>query len=335
VSDAPDVATSRKQAARLEPRRIALPQVAPERLASVHQALLGWYERVGRDLPWRRTRDPYEILVSEIMLQQTQVDRVIPKYHQFLAAFPTLVSLAAAPLADVIRVWAGLGYNWRAVRLHAIARQAVEQYGGQLPATPDALQELDGLGAYTSNAVACFASEAQVGVVDTNVRRVLGRVFADEIGLEPPAGPPLQRFAEAVLPPGRAYAWNQALMDLGATVCTARTPNHTICPLALQCTGRALIPTSDAARRAAERPAAYKTALPFEQTTRYFRGRIVDRCRELGPGETASLDDLGQRLRADYTPERRPWVSELVHGLARDGLVAVHETDGDTRVSLP
>src|SRR5688572_11869768 len=111
--------------------------------------LLDWYRRNGRDLPWRRTRDPYHILVSEIMLQQTQVDRVIPKYHQFLAAFPTLADLAAAPLAEVIRVWAGLGYNRRAVRLHAIARQAVEQLDGALPTTPEGLQSLDGLGAYT------------------------------------------------------------------------------------------------------------------------------------------------------------------------------------------
>lgn len=314
---------------------LAVPVLEPERLESVHDALLGWYERVGRDLPWRRTRDPYAILVSEIMLQQTQVDRVIPKYHQFLAAFPTLASLAAAPVSDVIKVWAGLGYNRRAVRLHAIARQAVEGLGGALPTSPDELQALDGLGAYTSNAVACFSAEAQVGVVDTNVRRVLGRVFADEIGLEPTAGPPLQRFAEAVLPTGRAYAWNQALMDLGATVCTARNPNHAICPLALQCTGRAQLTAVASPRRAAELGPAYKVAVPFEQTTRYFRGRIVDRCRELAPGETVGLDELGQLLRAEYTPELRSWVAELVHGLIRDGLIAVQESEGETRVSLP
>lgn len=323
---------SRKRTPRPEP---AIPTVPPERLEAVHDALLGWYERVGRDLPWRRTRDPYAILVSEIMLQQTQVDRVIPKYHQFLAAFPTLASLAAAPVSDVIKVWAGLGYNRRAVRLHAIARQAVEQLGGALPTTPDALRALDGLGAYTSNAVACFSAEAQVGVVDTNVRRVLGRVFADEIGLEPTAGPPLQRFAEAVLPEARAYAWNQALMDLGATVCTARNPNHAVCPLALQCTGRAQLTAIETPRRAAERGPEYKLSVPFERTTRYFRGRIVDRCRELAAGETVGLDDLGQLLRAEYTPDHRPWVAELVHGLVRDGLIAVQEYDGETRVSLP
>lgn len=334
MSDTPQAAnpTPRKRTPRPE---TAVPVVPPDRLVSIHDALLGWYGRVGRDLPWRRTRDPYHILASEIMLQQTQVDRVIPKYHQLLAAFPTLASLAAAPLAEVIRVWAGLGYNRRAVRLHAIARQAVEQLGGALPTTPEGLQSLDGLGAYTSNAVACFSAEAQVGVVDTNVRRVLGRVFADEIGLEPATGPPLQRFAESVLPPAQAYSWNQALMDLGATVCTARTPNHTVCPLALQCTGRAQLAATEAPRRAAERGSEYKATVPFEQTTRYFRGRIVAHCRELPPGETVGLDELGAALRPDFSPEHRPWVSELVHGLARDGLIAVHEAAGETCVSLP
>ncbi|MFN8635857.1 MAG: A/G-specific adenine glycosylase [Chloroflexota bacterium] len=335
-------------------RENGAPAIPPERAAAVHDALLSWYERVGRDLPWRRTRDPYAILVSEIMLQQTQVDRVIPKYHQFLAAFPTLEALAAAPLADVIRVWAGLGYNRRAVRLHAIARQAVDRLGGQLPASPDALRELDGLGTYTANAVACFSGEAQVGVVDTNVRRVLGRVFADEIGLEPPAGPKLQQIADALVPEGRAYAWNQALMDLGATVCTARSPDHNACPLALQCTGRALL--SSAAPRAAESGATYqtglpgiapgrtvqprtprfKTAQPFEQTTRYFRGRIVAACRELEPGQTLGLADLGRALRSDFGPEHLDWIAELVDGLRRDGLVAVEDdATGAPRVSLP
>jgi A/G-specific adenine glycosylase len=332
VTDAPLAATLPK---RLAKAASALPLPAPVILAAVHEALLSWYGRVGRDLPWRRTRDPYAILVSEIMLQQTQVDRVIPKYHQFLTAFPTLADLAAAPVAEAIRVWKGLGYNRRAVRLHAIARQAVEQFGGRLPDGPDALRELDGLGAYTANAVACFSADAQVAPVDTNVRRVLGRVFADEVGLDPPAGPPFQRFADAVLPDGRAYDWNQALMDLGATVCTSRSPNHDACPLALLCTGRTQVGTIDMVRRSAERGPGYKVAVPFEQTTRFFRGRIVDSCRALGSGESLSLDDLGRALRPDYVPEHRPWVADLVAGLHRDGLLAVDEQAGDTRVSLP
>jgi A/G-specific adenine glycosylase len=267
------------------------------------------------------------------MLQQTQVDRVMPKYFEFLRAFPTLADLAAAPLADVIRVWAGLGYNRRAVRLHAIARHCVEHLGGHLPRTPAELRELEGLGTYTANAVACFAFEQDTPVVDTNVRRVLGRVFADLIGLDPPAGPGLQAFSEQVLPRSQGYTWNQALMDLGATVCTARAPKHDICPLALQCAGRELVGRGEA--RAAERPADYRVAQPFEQTTRYFRGRIVARLRELELGETLPVAELGPVLRPDFADEHTEWLAGLVEGLRRDGLVATHETPTGPRVSLP
>ena len=314
---------------------VAPPRIEPARLASIHDALLSWYARQGRDLPWRRTRDPYAILVSEIMLQQTQVERVKPKLAVWLAAFPTFDALAAASVADVIRVWKGLGYNRRAVRLHAIARVVVERFGGVLPDTPAGLRALDGLGPYTSNAVACFAHGAAVPVVDTNVRRVFGRVFAAEIGLDPPAGRRLEAFAEAVLPHERAYEWNQALMDLGATICTARNPDHDACPLALQCTGRALLPGRAELLRAAERPARYAAATPFEQTTRYFRGRIVDHLRALQPGEWATLADLGRAIRSDYVPEHEAWLADLVAGLARDGLAATIDTPEGPRVALP
>jgi A/G-specific adenine glycosylase len=267
------------------------------------------------------------------MLQQTQVDRVIPKYHQFLEEFPTIEALAAAPLADVIRVWAGLGYNRRAVRLHALARWVVEHASGTMPSDPAELRALEGLGPYTANAMACFAFGADTPVVDTNIRRVLGRVFADVVGLDPAANPGLYAFAERVLPGGEGYAWNQALMDLGATVCTARNPKHDICPLAVQCAGRTLVDSTE--RRAAERAPAYKINQPFEQTTRYFRGQIVARCRELGPGQTLSLDDLGRALRDDFCPEHAAWVADLVEGLRRDGLVAVQEETDGLRVSLP
>ncbi|MCC6175368.1 MAG: A/G-specific adenine glycosylase [Chloroflexi bacterium] len=301
---------------------------------------------MGRDLPWRRTRDPYAILVSEIMLQQTQVERVKPRYEQFLDAFPTLARLAAAPLADVIRVWAGLGYNRRAVRLHQIAVQVTKRPDGRLPDTPDALRQLDGLGSYTANAVACFAFGQQVPVVDTNVRRVLGRVFADVIGLDPPAGHSLDGFASQVLPAGQAYAWNSALMDLGATVCTARNPDHAACPLAPVCVGRSLLPSRATRQRAAEPglPPQVRSdsavrpynRQPFEQTTRFFRGRIVDRLRALPHGGTLGLDALGAALRPDYLPdEHRSWVAGLVERLRRDGLVATCDDSGTLRVSLP
>ena len=162
-------------------------------LQCVHARLLEWYAANARDLPWRKTRDPYAILVAEVMLQQTQVERVIPRWHEWLARFPTLADLATASRADAIRAWRGLGYNLRAVRLHEIARQAVADYGGELPREVGELLRLKGVGHYTAGAVACFAYGQPVIAVDTNVRRVLGRVF----GWEPRS---VDRLASGALP---------------------------------------------------------------------------------------------------------------------------------------
>ncbi len=190
--------------------------IEPRLLQAVQARLVGWYRQHSRPLPWRQTADPFAILVSELMLQQTQVSRVLPKYLEFLERFPTFDALALAGLAEVIRAWAPLGYNLRAVRLHEIARQVVER-GGELPRDPLALQQLRGLGRYTAAAVACFAFGQPVAVLDTNVRRVLARVFLAEP--EPRQVPQarLWKLAEAVLPVEHSYDWNQALMDLGAT----------------------------------------------------------------------------------------------------------------------
>src|SRR6266513_4219730 len=158
-------------------------QLAPDFLSQVHTQLLSWYKQEQRDLPWRATNDPYAILVSEIMLQQTQVDRVLPKYEQFLTTFPTLADLAQASTADVISVWVPLGYNRRAVNLQSIARQVLAEYDGRIPDTIDGLLQLKGVGRYTAGAIACFAYRKQVAIVDTNIRRVLHRIF---LGLEIP-----------------------------------------------------------------------------------------------------------------------------------------------------
>src|SRR2546421_8558002 len=183
---------------------------APELVVRVHSSLLRWYAAEQRNLPWRSTQDAYAILVSEIMLQQTQVDRVLPKYQQFLAAFPTLADLAAAPTADVISVWVPLGYNMRAVRLQSIARQVIAEYGGRIPDTIDDLLKLKGIGRYTAGAIACFAYHKQVATVDTNIYRVLHRIF---LGLEYPEpranDAQMLTLAEQVLPDGEAYNWNQ------------------------------------------------------------------------------------------------------------------------------
>jgi A/G-specific adenine glycosylase len=271
---------------------------------SVQTALLEWYAREARDLPWRRTRDPYAVLVAEVMLQQTQVDRVIPKYHAWLARFPTLRDLAAASRADAIRAWQGLGYNRRAVRLHEIACQAVAECEGELPRTVDGLLRLKGVGRYTAGAVACFAYEKPVAMVDTNVRRVLSRVFGVE-----PAG--VEGMAESVIPEAAAWAWGQALMDLGATVCRASQPLCLICPLLQDCGG----PLPSVRQRTA--------SAEFRSSNRYFRGRILDELRELPAGARLSKAALAERVggRAD-----------LIDALARDGLVEIIAGD---HVQLP
>jgi A/G-specific adenine glycosylase len=194
--------------------------------------LLAWYARHGRDLPWRRTRVPYRVLVSEIMLQQTQVDRVIPKYRQFLRRYPTLRALAAAPVERVRELWYPLGYNIRPVRLHAIARETVARYRGRLPDTADALRALPGIGRYTAGAVLSFAYGRDVAVLDTNVRRVLTRVFLGPRRTARLRGDKrLWDLAERLVPAGRGYDFNQALMDFGATWCTPRRPRCSACPM--------------------------------------------------------------------------------------------------------
>jgi len=300
-------------------------------VAIVQARLLEWYGAQGRDLPWRHTRDPYAILVAEVMLQQTQVDRVIPKWQAWLAQFPTLTDLAEASRADVIRAWQGLGYNLRAVRLHAIARAATARYGGQLPSDLDALLSLPGIGRYTAGAIASFAFEQPVAMVDTNIRRVLSRVFwgTPPTASPEPAAREVQALADAVLPqPGpTAYAWNQALMDLGATTCRAQQPLCLVCPLLGVCRAQAGLPHLQPAGRPATAAGRRATAAarprpkqpPFEQTDRYLRGRIVDAVRALEPGQVLARRHLAARLPA-HTPDR---LDRLLHALAADGLIGL------------
>jgi A/G-specific adenine glycosylase len=198
--------------------------------------LLGWYRRHGRTLPWRDTRDPYHILVSEIMLQQTQVERVQPKYHEWLDRYPTLEALAAAPVREVVKAWYPLGYNIRPRRLHSIAREAVSKYDGQLPSDEATLRSFKGIGAYTAGAVMSFAFGKRAAILDTNVARVLFRVF---VGSGPARSHAMERHlwnvSRAVLPHRHVFDFNQAIMDFGATLCSARKPQCLICPLTSKC----------------------------------------------------------------------------------------------------
>jgi A/G-specific adenine glycosylase len=198
--------------------------------------LLGWYRRNGRDLPWRNTTDPYHILVSEVMLQQTQVDRVLPKYEEWLGKYPTLETLAAAPESDVAETWRPLGYNIRPRRLHAIARESMARYGGRLPSDEETLRSFKGIGAYTAGAVLSFAFGQRAAILDTNVARVLFRVFVGRGDLKAHAmRRHLWDVSRAVLPRRQVFDFNQALMDFGATLCTARKPKCLICPMQSGC----------------------------------------------------------------------------------------------------
>jgi A/G-specific adenine glycosylase len=251
-------------------------------------ALLTWYERAERPLPWRQTRDPYALLVSEIMLQQTQAQRVVPYYEAFLARFPDVRALAAAAPGEVLRAWSGLGYNRRALALQAAARMAAER------GWPEDLTELPGVGPYTAAAVGSFAWDRQEPAIDTNVRRVLERF--DGIARRPAE---LAARARGLIPPGCAAAFNQAMMELGATVCRPRAPRCDECPVRPGCAGG---PVTRGRRRGAER---------FEETDRYHRGRVV---AALVAGEPAPA-----------VPER------VLAGLARDGLIA-RAADGSAQL---
>ncbi|HMU53807.1 MAG TPA: A/G-specific adenine glycosylase [Nitrospira sp.] len=196
--------------------------------------LLKWYAANGRDLPWRNTADPYHILVSEVMLQQTQVDRVIPKYHEFLGRYPSFKHLAEAPLGEVKTTWYPLGYNIRPERLHSIACETIARYGGKLPSAEDDLLSFKGIGRYTAGAIRSFAFNEDAPILDTNVMRVLHRVFIAKG--DPKANKSkLWALSETLIPKGKGYDFNQALMDFGATCCTSRNPSCRPCPMKSIC----------------------------------------------------------------------------------------------------
>jgi A/G-specific adenine glycosylase len=254
------------------------------------QALLDWYARGRRDLPWRRTRDPYALLVSEVMLQQTQVARVVPRYEAWLEEFPDERALAGAPVAAVLRAWSGLGYNRRALALWRAAREVVVR---GWPPDAAGLRALPGVGPYTAAAVASFAWGEDVAALDVNARRVIERCAGEALG---PAA--LARRAAEWLPTGRAAEFNQAMMELGATVCTARLARCGECPLAAGC--------ATARGGGVRRPVVARTPRArFEDTDRWARGRVV---AALARGEP--LPDLA--------PER---LERVLVGLERDGLV--------------
>ena len=211
-------------------------RLSPPQICRVRRRLLAWYREHGRDLPWRRTRDPYRILVSEVMLQQTQVERVTKFYRPFLRRYPTFEALAAAPEPAVRESWEGLGYYARARNLHRTAQLVVREHGGRLPDDPATIRRLPGIGRYTAGAVLSIAYGKDAPILDTNAARVLRRVFAVRArGGKGRLQQRLWEVAEQVTPPGYADLFNQAIMDLGATVCRPRNPACPDCPLRFDC----------------------------------------------------------------------------------------------------
>jgi A/G-specific adenine glycosylase len=277
-------------------------------------------------LPWRTDRTPYRIAVSEFMLQQTQVERVVPAFERFTARFPSFEALAGASQADVVRAWQGLGYNTRAVRLHRLARAVRDELAGALPARIESLERLPGVGPYTARAIGAFAFDADVVAADTNIRRIVHRT---QYGIEWPArarAADLDAAAAGLLPRGRAFEFNSALMDLGAALCTARAPKCLLCPLAHACAAAPLDPARLAAAALAHaKPASPQERVRFRESTRFVRGRIIDRLRSLAPHERISMLDLHRELAPLLPGGDEAAFRGVVRKLAADGVVAESE----------
>lgn len=296
----------------------------------LHRAILRWYDRNGRDLPWRHDHDPYRILVSEIMLQQTQVSRVLELYPRFLKRFPTFRSLAQARPSSVIRAWRGMGYNNRALRLQQTAKIITRDHAGSFPKTIVQLQELPGIGRYTAHALACFILEKPVAVVDTNIVRVLSRLFPKSIPVLSSGKPFLQNawiVAGKILPRNHAYRWNQALMDLGAMLCTASNPRCDHCPVVRHC------PSSFRVQRRVlpKRMEPGRDGIP----NRIYRGRVVEILRYANGDGFLSFTRLAKQVKANYRDHDRRWLLGVLEGLVKDGLIEKQQRGRNFYFSLP
>jgi A/G-specific adenine glycosylase len=285
-----------------------LPNVVPARLASASS------KRVGRRGQAGNITNQYRILISEIMLQQTQVSRVLVKYPEFLRSFPTMRALASARQRDVVLAWRGMGYNSRAVRLHKLAQVILTNHSGKLPPDHKTLTSLPGIGNYTANAILSSVHAMHVPIVDVNVRRVLSRLFWKMPSIQEVRDEKeIWSVASDLLPRGRGYRWNQALMDLGATICTARQPRCARCPVGPLCASRTTI------RRTFTRKP--KREPSFDGIpNRVYRGRIVEALRGM---QEMRLDRLGKQVCRGHSQRHRSWLRSILLGLQRDGLVDI------------
>lgn len=277
----------------------------------IQKKIFAWYKENGRhELPWRHTDDLYHITVSEIMLQQTNVPKVIEKYHAFLARFPSWAVLSRASKADVVAAWHGLGYNRRALYLHNMAKAVVEKHGGALPEDPEILQTLPGMGPYTRMAVLVFGRNRDLSARDVNIDRVVRRL----LGLSQWSAKDALENVAAFVPRGKSRAWHSALMDFASLVCTKKKPQCASCPMAVLCRSYPAPQEAKVTKRA--EPGRMENGRHIPR--RIFRGRIVEVLRK-GPSTPAAI---GERIKKDWDAQKdRAWLLELLKLLSKDGLV--------------
>ncbi len=287
------------------------PPATPSVPDAAREAILAWYAERGRPLAFRRTTDPYAILVSEAMAQQTQAARAAAYWERWMERFPTVASLATASPADVLRAWQGLGYDRRALALRRAAIEICGRHGGRVPTTITELEALPGVGPYTARAVAALAFGLPVGAVDVNVRRVLGRMVAG--GPDRMAARSLQALADDAVPADRPGEWTHALMDIGAGVCRPRLPSCAICPARLWCRYAAEAARGSGVEVRAS-PAARERPAPFASTNRWLRGRILDRLR-------AAADGVWVDLEGPIGGHDHARVCDAAEAMASDGLL--------------
>lgn len=260
-------------------------KLTKRQIATFQHKIFLWWKTHRRDLPWRHTRDPYKILVSEVMLQQTQVSRVLPKYREFIKRYPTVKLLAQAGPADVLRIWKGMGYNRRALYLQKAAKEVVERHRGEFSKDEQLLRKLPGLGTYTARAVLVFAYKQYVQLVDTNIRKIITHFFFND---EPQKPSIIEEVARQLLPEGKSWEWHQALMDYGALEMQAKQ----------------------------SRVKNQNEKIPFKESNRFYRGRIIDRLRDGSMNEKKLLKELGITYK-----KHQQFFSVIVSSLEHDGLI--------------
>lgn len=289
------------------------------RTSAFQQALLSWYAQHGRDLPWRRTRDPYAVVVSEMMLQQTQVSRVLEKHAEWMQAFPRLEDLARAPVKQVLRHWQGLGYNRRALYLQRLAQTVMQDHGGVFPRSKQELLKLPGVGPHTAGALMSFSFGSAKAIYDINAKRVVGRVLLGYKKLKTTSPEALDKLIDASIPDKKSiYAFNQALMDEGALICVAKRPRCKICPLkkvCLSCPDIQTAPATDLRFTSVAKETQF-----FGQPQRIWRGKILRYLHTVDP-RGATWQELGQAIQTDFSAARQAWLKGVVAKLEQEGFV--------------